>query len=347
MKKIKLISPDAGHGPSKWLWQMPGGKPVWGDCQFSFDVFDEDYDWLVMIDKFPRSLGGSALISCPPERTIFVATEPSSITYYGGGFVKQFGYLITNQPETVLPHPNARRTQPGNHWFYRKPFDQILSEKPHQKTGLFSVIATHRMDKHTLHQLRFEFIKKVVDEIPDADLLFSYKHIEKEMRDIYGDSIKYVSGKHDMVDDYKYHLVVGNEVGPDILTERISDAFLGYSVPVSFGCTNLADYFPEDSFIEIDIYKPDDAIEKIKTIIYDEDDYARRLDSVIEARRLVIEKYNLIPMIVNIVDNHQSLSREHAKNTKIYNRRVCRFLHLKDLLGFIAFKFRHFFADLA
>ena len=66
-------------------------------------------------------------VSCPKENTILVTTEPTSITRYGRAFAKQFHYLITNQDEKVLPHPNAIRSQTGNVWYYGKDYDSIVS----------------------------------------------------------------------------------------------------------------------------------------------------------------------------------------------------------------------------
>lgn len=109
-----------------------------------------------------------------------------------------------------------------------------------------------------------------------------------------------------MVDNYKYHLAIGNHEGPHVFTERISDAFLGYAVPITFGCTNLADYFPEDSFIDIDLHSPDEAIQKIKGIIYNPDDYEKRLKSLVIARQKILDEYNLIPMLTKIIANHNA-----------------------------------------
>ena len=54
-----------------------------------------------------------------------------------------------------------------------------------------------------------------------------------------------------------------NAVIPDYWTEKIADCFLAWTLPIYYGCPNLEDYFPEKSFIRIDIEKPEEAIDSI------------------------------------------------------------------------------------
>jgi len=330
------------QGRQRYGKQIPGqDKFIWGNCKFSFDLTDDDYDWFVAVDNTRMET-----LACPAENTIFVATEPSSISYYGASFVKQFAYLITNQDEKSLPHPNAMRTQPGNHWFYEKTYDEIANTSPPNKTKVLSAIATHKSEKHTLHKLRFDFTRQLAMDLPEADLLFSRKELFETFAELFGNKIKYVPGKYAMVDDYKYHLAIGNQEGPNIFTERVSDAFLGYAVPISFGCTNLADFFPTDSYIEIDIRNPGESLAKIKQLIDDEHDYERRLESVVEARRRVMEEYNLIAMIANIVENHEPAKIKVNTRGRIYSRRMTRATNLRDLFGFARFRLVNYLKEL-
>jgi len=338
--KIKISS---NSGTDKWIKQFPNEKSlIWNNCKFTLDSCDNDYDWLVVIDKT-----STLQLNCPPENTIFVATEPSTISYYGQSFVSQFSYLITNQNAKSLPHMNAIRTQPGNHWFYEKPYRKMAKEPPHKKTKLLSVIATHRSEKHTAHRKRYDFIKEIANDLPEADILFSRENLAKDFYDIFANRAKFVPNKYNMIDDYKYHLAIGNQAGDNILTERISDSFLGYAIPISWGCTNLSHYFPEDSFIEIDIDKPNESIEKIKNIVKNRNDYERRLPAVIEARRRVMEEYNLIAMIAEIVNNHKEKETKMNKRENIYSRRIMRITNLTDLLGFVRFRLKNFLLDIS
>ena len=52
------------------------------------------------------------------------------------------------------------------------------------------------------------------------------------------------------------HIAVENHIAPHHWTEKLSDSFLGYCLPFYIGCPNAADYFPEQSFIGLDIEDP-------------------------------------------------------------------------------------------
>ena len=54
---------------------------------------------------------------------------------------------------------------------------------------------------------------------------------------------------------YKYSLAIENAVTPDYWSEKIADCFLTWTLPIYYGCLNLEDYFPKQSFIRIP-FKP-------------------------------------------------------------------------------------------
>ena len=80
-----------------------------------------------------------------------------------------------------------------------------------------------------------------------------------------------IEQKADALDPYRYHLAVENYIGPHYWTEKLADAFLGYTLPFYCGAPNAADYFPEESFIPIDINNFDGALETIRRAIADKE----------------------------------------------------------------------------
>jgi len=83
---------------------------------------------------------------------------------------------------------------------------------------------------------------------------------------------------------------------PHHLTKKLPDAFLGYTVPFYHECPNAADYFPRESFIPIYMNDFDSTVDLIRsTLAYKE--YNDRLPYVIEARRRVLEEYNLFALL--------------------------------------------------
>ena len=59
-----------------------------------------------------------------------------------------------------------------------------------------------------------------------------------------------MNDKAETLDPYQYHLTAENHVYSHHLTEKIPDAFLGYTMPFYHGCPNTADYFPRESLYQ-------------------------------------------------------------------------------------------------
>ena len=327
--KVKLVNRSSlADEESVYRIQSPGNKAKWGSCTFTFNPLEKEYDWLVVISDIPKIIPHRVeTLSCPKENTILVTTEPSSITRYGRAFAKQFHYLITNQDEKVLPHPNAIRSQTGNDWFYGKDYDSIVSVTHPNKTKKISTVCSNKQQGHTIHKLRYEFTKIMEERIPELER--------------FGRGFKWIETKAEALDDYEFHVAIENHFAPHVWTEKLADAFLGFTVPIYYGCPNVYEYFPKDSLIQIDIHDVEGSISKIKEIIATEGEYERRLDAVKEARRRVIEEYNLLAMINNIVENSKE-DKSTVSDYKIYNRKVMRVRYLPDLVRFVFWKINNF-----
>ncbi|HSQ84396.1 MAG TPA: glycosyltransferase family 10, partial [Desulfobacterales bacterium] len=252
--KVKLVNRSSlADEESVYRIQSPGNAAKWGSCSFTFNPLEKNYDWLVVIDDIPKiTPNGVEILSCPKENTILVTTEPSSITRYGRAFAKQFHYLITNQDEKVLPHPNAIRSQTGNNWFYGKDYDSIVSVTHPTKTKKISTVCSNKQQGHTIHRLRYEFTKIMEERIPELER--------------FGRGFKWIETKAEALDDYEFHVAIENQYAPHVWTEKLADAFLGFTVPIYFGCPNVYDYFPKESLIQIDMYDIEGSIAKIKEI---------------------------------------------------------------------------------
>ena len=329
--RVKLISRGSlDNQNSLYARQLPEDR-VYGSCEFTFDASDKEYDWLVVIDDIAHSIPGRIEdLVCPRDHTILVTTEPSSITKYGNGFAGQFNYLITNQEASALKHPNALRSQTGNLWFYGKEYRDIISSPPLEKTKKISTVCSSKQQGHTIHRLRFEFTKLLQERVSDI------------VR--FGHGYRWIEHKADALDPYEFHVAIENHYAPHVWTEKLADAFLAYCVPIYYGCPNVYEYFPKESIILIDLNDFEGSIKKIQEIIATPAEYERRLEAVIEARRRVIEEYNLIAMINKIVENHNPNQEVYATNRgKIYNRKLMRVRNPIDFMRFAYWKIGNFF----
>lgn len=123
---------------------------------------------------------------------------------------------------------------------------------------------------------RLNFIKTLQKEIPSIDFFGKGRH--------------YIPDKTDGLLPYRFSIAIENTSMPYYFTEKITDCFLAYTVPLYYGCKNIGSYFPEKSFIQINIEEPGNSIKKIRQII-DNEDWHARIDALQEARDLVLNKY--------------------------------------------------------
>ncbi len=334
MKKqvIKLVTRGSTKKSfSLYRFQTPHNSAIWQNCHFTFNPLAKEYDWLVIFDDVPKILPKQIEhLKCPKENTILVTSEPSSITYYGKAFAKQFHYLLTNHSAKRLPHSNALRSQTGIYWLYGKDFDDIVKDEKLSKTKKLSAIISNKREGFTMHKKRYDFAALLEKEVPEFDR--------------FGRGFKYVDKKYEAIDDYEFHLVIENHLEEHMWSEKLSDAFLGFSVPIYCGAPNIYDYFPKDSLIVIDIDKPKEAIKTIKKVITTPGEYERRFEAVKEARRRVIYEYNLVAVICNIVNKAKEYP--FTPNQKIYGRRYMRAAHLDDLFGYFGFRIANFLKNL-
>jgi len=287
--------------------QLPDGNSVWGCCRFVFNAAADEYDWLVVYHDLYRPHGTPAMekLRCPREKTILITTEPSTITVYGTDYLRQYGAVITSQEPWAISHPNPVFTQPGLMWFYGFPnsgghirsYDEMRATNHPEKNKLISTVCSIRKGFLTLHSRRVRFTERLKSAIPELD--------------IFGHGVNPMSDKADALDPYLYHLIVENHIYPHHLTEKLPDAFLGYTLPFYHGSPNAADYFPPESFIQIDIENFKRSLDIIQSTIAN-NEYKDRLPYIIEARRRVLDEHNIFAL----------LERYISKNNNGFNAKV-------------------------
>src|SRR5687768_17715451 len=69
-------------------------------------------------------------------------------------------------------------------------------------------------------------------------------------------------------DLYRYSLAIENFSGPYYWTEKVIDCYLSWTMPLYFGCTNLADYFPAESFVQIDIHRSEEHTSELQSRLH-------------------------------------------------------------------------------
>ena len=270
-----------------WDWpdlmrQTPCQEGVWDGIQFTVDPV-KDCDFLVMLNN---SMGINTHVRCPEENIWAIMQEP----YVKGHsdwmvekhkfFSKVFTHYIPANDKKYIP------SHPAIPWHVNKTFDELISAKVTVKSKKLSAIVGDAMDVPG-HIKRRKFLQYIQKD----------KSLEL---DLYGKKINFIEDKWDGLAPYKYSFAMENTSGLDYWTEKIADCFLSWTVPLYYGCTNLEDYFPKESFIRIDVGQPEKSLAKIRRII-NEDNWERYIPALEEARNLVLNRYQLFPFLSEMI----------------------------------------------
>ena len=268
-KKIRIKFVSKNPIEHAHFTELPNRHP---EMEFVLDPAARDYDWFVVYDDLPRSRGERFPVSreplaCPARNTILMTYEPSSVKFYGDDYTNQFAHVLTSHEPDMLSHAGRHDAPPAGKWFYGSVADALRHSSPPEKDAQVCIFLSAKRMSHTLHGKRFAFQKALTRLLPELD--------------VYGRGIRHVEKKAECLDRYRYTVAVENHVGPHHWTEKLSDSYLGYCLPFYFGCPDAAVYFPEESFISIDMDDPRAAADTIREAVAG-DEYRRRLPAINE-----------------------------------------------------------------
>lgn len=297
MYTIRLTSGSNGSVRNN-LRQLPGGKniSICGKYEFHVDDNIENPDFWVVRNKYIRSKQ-TAIVN--PGNTILMLSEPKSVMSYPKVYCNQFGMLCSCQEGKK--HRNVRYMQAVLPWFVginpktwqvTNPnvcYDYLKANPFPQKTKLISVITSNKAATKG-HQDRIEFVKKLKQHYGD-------------LIDVYGNGVNNFEDKWDVLAPYKYHISIENSSSKYYWTEKISDCYLAGTFPIYYGCTNIGDYFPKESYRQIDINDFEGAVKIIDSIIESELYSQQSTQNALEhAKNLVLDDYNIFNIIAKCCD---------------------------------------------
>lgn len=270
-----------------FLKQTPDGLGIWDGIRFTAEEVEE-CDYVIVLNRVDKEIA----LKCPPKNVWAVMQEP----YIPGIFEwmvrghQQFAKVFTHH--VFSTDAKYISSYPMLPWHVQKSYDELVAmKKPPDKTREISSIVSNKAF-FPGHKKRLKFLER----LRQADV----PHI-----DFYGKGTCFIEDKWDGLSSYRYSLALENSQSPDYWTEKLADCFLAYTMPIYYGCDNLEAYFPEGSFIRIDIEKPDEAVRIIKEAI-ETDCWSRSFEALEEARRRVLTRYNLFATLSRVIRDEQS-----------------------------------------
>ena len=314
MIRIKLSTPNPDF---PLIRQTPGSKGIWGDYAFFInqDIVECDY-WIVF-----DALGKTEKTVCLPENIILFTGEPPSVKKYSNSFIRQFSTIVTCHKN--IKHKNVIYKQQGLPWMAgakylgkENKWDSInflnyddfqLNNLP-KKEKEISIIVSNKTYTQG-HEQRIKFLKRLIETLGSRI-------------DVFGRGFNEIEDKYDSIANYRYSVVLENSSYSDYWTEKLSDTYLCGSFPFYYGCPNILDYFPDGSIAKIDIFNIEASINTIKSVI-ESDKYENSRDLLDKSRDLVLNKYNLFPSIVSLIEDLEKINNNSHKKglIKIYPER--------------------------
>lgn len=144
------------------------------------------------------------------------------------------------------------------------------------------------------HILRMQFLDNLVGSEPK--LLDLYGRGDFEGPHYHGE----IDVKWTGLENYRYSLAIENYKGENYFSEKIIDPLLAWSMPIYWGCMNLDEYLPEDSYVWIDIEDPN-APQRVRKVV-ESDRREKNIDAIAEARRRILDEYQIWPTVERCVD---------------------------------------------
>jgi hypothetical protein len=283
------------------LRQTPGGTGFWGGVRFTLDPV-ERCDYLIALNHLPQEM----TLEVPPDNIwCFMQEPPEPIFRWMEKGFPHYARVFTQNLR--LRGEKFTHTHGSLPWHLDRTYDQLTAAPRPEKTRDLSWI-TSNLGVHTGHQRRLRFLARLQETRVPFDL--------------FGRGFQPIADKWDGIAPYRYTLAVENHSCPHYWTEKIADCFLAWTMPIYFGATNIADYFPADSFAWINIEDPD-APRQVADIIRS-DHAEKNHDAIAEARRRVLEEHNLFPRLAHLIAQDQA-SRPPAAS------RIQKLPHVPDL----------------
>lgn len=280
------------------LRQTPRNSGFWKEVEFTTKSIEE-CDLAIILNFLDRDIA----LHCDERSVWNIIQEP----YLPGIFPwevdapKAFSRIYA--PFGSLYGGRYISSYPMLPWHIDRTFDELQEMAiPEKKKGL-SMVAS---GKELLpgHRLRNEFMRFLAET--DIEI------------DIFGKEVRYLSDKMDGLLDYKYSVAVENSSSVNYWTEKIADCFLSYTIPFYWGCRNIGSYFPEGSFILLDINDKEGSLRKIREAIADQW-WEKNLGPLTEARELVLQKYNFFSAIYDKIKELPFEPRKSLVELKKYS----------------------------
>jgi len=254
-----------------------------------FEMSPTDYEYLLVLGGFR---GDNRKYFRDREKTIGFLLEPEWSSNWQRDLDKYCKYVVAQdknmfEGDNTIEHALFMLTQSTDyHHFYRN------GKFP--KSKRMSIMISNYGPK-PLYEQRIGVFKGLLS----TDLDIDFYGRNWNLSDPRYKGAPY--NKSDALIDYEYSIGIENSAYDNYLTEKFFDLVVCNTVPIYYGCKNVAEIYPPESFIHIDFSESiEKAVEQIIDV-YRNDNYEERLPYVLEAKELYYTRYNIFNFLEMLI----------------------------------------------
>ena len=315
-----MINVNIIYQSKRVLFSQHFNAPAIGGCINFYENSSLDLLWDVVVVF--EGLSTEINVRVRDGGLIFISGEPIESTVYVANFIKQFDMVYSVHPEAKCSKTWINK-QYFNDWHFgldytthkhKYSFLELLEMKMPEKTHDISII-TSSLNILPQHLKRIQFLDKIKT------------HFGNKI-DYFGRGHNFVADKAEALCKYRFHICIENCSVENLWTEKIADPLLAFCVPIYFGCSNINSYFPDKSYLSLNINDIDGSIKLISDVLSRSSDiYQNMLPHMVEARGRVLNEYNICTEILNIYKQldlgcKSSAARKIVPNEFYYKHRV-------------------------
>lgn len=264
--------------------QTPKNSFSWQGITFTEDKVDE-CDYLVILE-YPKN---DFSIKVNKNNIIHLCQEPPNEVSKYRQYTNQKVTHIYNQLDIKKNNILSHGALP---WHINKDFDFLSNLKVEDLQKKNTIVWVTSNQKNSIgHNNRMDFLDSI-KKLPFIEL--------------YGRGINPIDDKYDVLKHSKYAIAYENFQSNHYWTEKIVDCFLSYSMPLYFGCNAIENFFPKNSFLQID--PKDKHINLFLKEIVHSNKWEENIDAISQARDLILNHYQLFPFIVNQIRALESIN---------------------------------------
>lgn len=228
------------------------------------------------------------------KKTIYVHNEPESTRNRWDVWKNKETFMYDNKENLKMWHLDVE-------------INDLITKKIIKKEENKRKITCVTTDLNTLpgHKKRLDFLR-YIDILPQVNIQPEIYGREKtglysqlKLKNYKGD----IEKRDNALIDYYYHFMAENSQEKNYFTEKIIDPILSETLCFYWGCPNIKNYLHEKSYVQIDLNRPQIAINTIIKTIND-GEYEKRLKYIRETKKKILYELNPATIIQNrIIEN--------------------------------------------